>query len=31
MIGGNRIRHVLQQHGFAGARRRNDQAALAFA
>ncbi len=31
MIGGDRVRDVLQQHGLAGARRRNDQRALALA
>jgi hypothetical protein len=31
MIGGDGIGHGLQDHGFAGARRRVDQAALAFA
>ena len=31
MIGGDRMRDVLQQHGLAGARRRDDQRALALA
>src|SRR5450755_2676280 len=31
MIRSDRVGHVLQQHGLASARRRNDQAALAFA
>ena len=31
MIGRDRVRNVLQQHGLAGARRRNDQAALPLA
>ncbi len=31
MIGGDALRDVLQQHGFAGARRRDDQRALAHA
>ena len=31
MIGGDRVRDVLHQHGLAGARRRHDQRALAFA
>ncbi len=31
MIGGDRLRDILQQHGLAGARRRNDQCPLAFA
>jgi len=31
MIGRNRVRHILQQHGLAGTRRRNDQPALSFA
>jgi hypothetical protein len=31
MIGGDRVGDVLQQHGLAGARRRDDQAALALA
>ena len=31
MIRGNRVRHILQQHGFTSARRRNDQSALSFA
>ena len=31
MIGGDRVGEGLQQHGLAGARRRDDQAALAFA
>ena len=31
MIGGDRVRDVLQQHGLAGARRRHDQRALALA
>src|SRR5262245_47409623 len=31
MIGGDRVGNILQQNGFAGARRRNDQRALALA
>ena len=31
MVGGDRVGHVLQQHGLAGAWRRDDQAALPFA
>ena len=31
MIGGDRVRDVLQQHRLAGARRRHDQRALALA
>src|SRR5579864_1135834 len=31
MVRSDRVGHVLQQHGFAGARRRNNQSALAFA
>ncbi len=31
MVGGDRMRDVLQQHGLAGARRRHDQGALALA
>src|SRR6476646_63808 len=30
MVRGNRVRYVLQQHGLAGARRRNDQSTLTF-
>jgi hypothetical protein len=31
VIGRDRVRDVLQQHGLAGARRRDDERALAFA
>ena len=31
MIGRDRVRNILQQHGFTSARRRNDQSTLAFA
>ncbi len=31
VVGGDGVRHVLQQHGLAGARRRDDQAALPLA
>ena len=31
MISGDRISHVLQEHGLAGTRRRNDQTTLSFA